>query len=128
MRFWVPGPLPGMNEIVAAAKVGGKGHAYSAMKSKWTNLVKLNALAARIPKGKFTKVRLHMLWSEASKPNGAQRDPDNIEAGQKFVWDGLVEAEILPNDKRANNAGSTHSHVLGPLAGVEVTIEEVSDG
>jgi len=123
MKFWVPGPLPGMNEIVAAAKgCGGKGYGYSTLKKAWTEKVALHALAARIPKGKFTRVRLHFTWVER---DGA-RDPDNVEAGQKFVWDGLVQAKVLPNDRRANNAGTTHTHRIGVPSGVEVEIEDAS--
>lgn len=128
MKFWVPGPLPGLNEIVDAAKgCGGKGYGYAKMKEKWTNDVALHVLAAHVPKGKITRVKLHMHWFEKKHTNGTERDPDNIEAGQKFIWDGLVHAKVLPNDKRANNAGTTHECTYNaPVAGVEVTIEEVT--
>lgn len=128
LKFWVPGQLPGMNEIVDAAKGnGGKGYGYAKMKKSWTEKVALHALAAHLPKDKLKRVRLHMNWFEPMHANGNSRDPDNIEAGQKFIWDGLVAARILPNDKRANNAGSTHVHSLGPVPGVEVIITEASD-
>ncbi len=124
-RFWVPGPLPGLNEIVDAAKgCGGKGYGYAAMKRAWTEKVMLHALAAKVPKG-LRRVRLSMTWHEPANSNGVSRDPDNIEAGQKFVWDGLVKAKIIPNDKRANNAGTTHAHAIGPVPGVEVTVVPV---
>jgi Holliday junction resolvase RusA-like endonuclease len=127
LSFWVPGPLPAFNDIIAAAKGrGGMGYAYAKMKKAWTEKVAIHALAARIPKGRFKRVRLHLRWLEPPRLSSAlERDPDNIEAGQKFVWDGLVHAKILPNDRRANNAGSVHTHDTGPMAGVEVTIEEV---
>lgn len=126
MKFWVPGPLPGMNEIVDAAKgCGGKGYAYAKMKEKWTNVVAMHALAAHLPKNKLTRIRMECRWVEPRNANGVARDPDNIEAGQKFLWDGLVLAKVLPNDKRANNAGSLHQHEAGALPGVEVTIVEV---
>lgn len=121
-RFWVPGQLPGTNEIVDAAKgCVGKGYGYAKMKAAWTDKVKMHALAARVPKG-LRRVRLECTWIEPVNGNGANRDPDNIEAGQKFLWDGLVKAKILPNDKRANNAGSSHTHQVGPVPGVEVTV------
>lgn len=127
MKFWVPGPLPGQNEIVAAAKgSAGKGYAYAAMKKAWTDKVAWCARAAKLHQRPFTRVRLEFNWIEPKNANGAQRDPDNIEAGQKFVWDGLVVAGVLPNDTRKQNAGTSHSHVVGALSGVEVTIIDAS--
>jgi len=119
-RFWVPGPLPGMNEIIKAAKAGRRGIVYSNMKAEWTGHVEMHARSARVPP--CVRVRLDLLWVEAKKKNGANRDPDNIEAGAKFVWDGLVDAGVIPNDKAENNAGSSHHHERGPCPGVWVTV------
>jgi Holliday junction resolvase RusA-like endonuclease len=128
MKFWIPGPLPGMNEIIAAAKAGGRGAVYAKMKREWTQNVAWHVKAAGI-RAKLKRVRLHFHWIEPRNRNGAQRDPDNIESGgQKFVWDGLVLAGVISNDKREQNAGTTHRHSLGAIAGVEVEIEEVTDG
>lgn len=127
MKFWVPGPLPGQNEIVAAAKgSSGKGYAYAAMKKSWTDKVAWCARAARLHQHPLTRVRIEFNWIEPRSANGAQRDPDNIEAGQKFIWDGLVVAGVIPNDTRKQNAGTKHSHTVGPLSGVEVTIIDAS--
>ena len=127
-RLWIPGPLPGLNEIIDAAKgCGGKGLAYSKMKTKWTNDIALLLMAARAPKG-LARVRCHFLWVSIEK----RHDPDNIEAAQKFVWDALCPprkgkagAGVIPNDGWDQNAGSTHDHNVGPKAGVWVTVEEV---
>jgi hypothetical protein len=116
-----------MNEIVAAAKgCGGKGYGYARMKAEWTGKVKLHILAARVPKGIFSRVRIACRWIEPRNANGQERDPDNVEAGQKFLWDGMVDAGIIPNDRSANNAGSSHEHCSGPAPGVEVTIMDGS--
>jgi hypothetical protein len=116
-----------MNEIVAAAKgTGGRGYRYATMKATWTNRVALHVLSARVPKG-LKRIRLECRWIEPRNTNGVSRDPDNVEAGQKFLWDGLVVAKIIPNDRRANNAGSSHTHEIGPVAGVEVTVVDVGD-
>jgi Holliday junction resolvase RusA-like endonuclease len=105
-----------MNEIVSAAKVGGKGRAYSSMKARWTQDVAWHARAALVPKA--SRVRLELEWVSVDK----RHNPDNLEAGQKFVWDGLQAAGVLENDGWAQNAGSTHRHSLGPRAGVWVTV------
>jgi hypothetical protein len=125
-RFWVPGPLPGMNEIIDAAKgFGGRGVGYSKLKKEWTEKVCWHAKAAHVPK--FERVRLEFLWIEPVRSNGAERDPDNVEAGQKFIWDGLKLAKVIPDDKRKQNAGTKHDHEKGALAGVEVTIIDATE-
>ena len=133
LRFWIPGPLPGMNEIIEAAKgCGGRGMAYSAMKSKWTNDIALLAMAARLPKG-LARIRIEFEWVSVNR----QHDPDNIEAAQKFVWDafcspkkGRPGAGIIANDGWDQNAGSSHRHTIGDKPGVWVTVVDcsVSDG
>jgi hypothetical protein len=122
-RFWVPGPLPGMNEIIALAKIGGNGQAYAAKKAKLTSDIAFIAMAAKISKG-LERIRCHFEWVERTKC----RNPDNIEAGQKFVWDSLQVAKVIENDGWSQNAGSSHSHSIGNTPGVWVTVEEVPHG
>jgi Holliday junction resolvase RusA-like endonuclease len=116
-----------MNEIVAAAKgSAGKGYAYAAMKKAWTEKIAWCARAAGLHRHPLERIRVEFNWIDPRNANGAQRDPDNIEAGQKFVWDGLKLAGVIPNDTRKQNAGTKHHHDVGPLAGVEVTIIDAS--
>lgn len=90
-ELWVPGPLPGLNEIVAAAKgFGGRGYGYAKLKREWTDVVAL--LARRLQP--MTAAHLRFTWVEPRR----QRNPDNIAAGKKFVIDGLVKAGVLPED------------------------------
>jgi hypothetical protein len=126
-RFFVPGPLPGLNEIIEAAKVGGKGAAYSAMKASWTGTVYFAARAAMVPR--IARARLRLDWVHRDK----RHDPDNLEAGQKFIWDGLKGPpdqckrglSVLANDGWDQNAGTEHHHEVGPKPGVWVTVIEV---
>jgi hypothetical protein len=121
MRFFIPGPLPGLNEIIEASKgAGGLGRVYAKMKRQWTNHVAFHVVAARVTVA--NRVRLELEWVEPVHANKAERDPDNIEAGQKFIWDGLKAAKRIPDDKRTNNAGTMHTHSAGPKAGVWVTV------
>lgn len=93
--LWVPGPLPGMNELIAAAKgSGGRGYRYAAIKRQWRNNVHLLALEARLPK---FPGRVVMTWEWLERDR--RRDPDNIAAGgRKLVLDGLVAAGVLKGD------------------------------
>jgi hypothetical protein len=86
------------------------------MKAKWTSDIAFLARAAHVPKAK--RVRLELEWVSVDK----RHNPDNLEAGQKFIWDGLQTAGVLENDGWNQNAGSSHSHRLGPRAGVWVTV------
>jgi hypothetical protein len=126
-RFWVTGPLPGQNEIVKAAKIGGRGGAYAALKAKWTGDIVWCIKAAVPPKG-WTRVRCRFDWVSVDK----RHDPDNIEAAQKFVWDALTPPSkgkpgvgVIPNDGWNENAGSEHRHEVGAKPGVWVTVTEV---
>jgi hypothetical protein len=96
--LWVPGPLPGLNELIAAAKgSGGRGMGYAKLKRQWTDTVFALARCARIHKpGPFERsVLLTFDWVEQDK----RRDPDNVAAGgRKLILDGLVKAGVLSGD------------------------------
>jgi hypothetical protein len=119
-RFWVPGPLPGQNEIIASAKgFGGRGIGYSISKAEWTERIASLAARARVPALERIRLRLH--WFSTNR----RRNPDNIEASQKFIWDGLVKAGVLKNDGWKQNAGSEHHHHVDPRPGVWVLLLEI---
>lgn len=120
-HLWVPGRLPGLNEVIAAAKGrGGKGHAYAAMKRTVGEMIWAYAKSARLQPVK--RARLEFRWIEKDR----RRDPDNVSsAGRKFVLDALVTAGVLPGDGWAAIAGWSDSFEVGTRHGVEVTITEV---
>lgn len=93
--LWVPGPLPGMNELIAAAKgAGGRGAGYSRLKRQWLDVVFCLAKAAKLPAFPG-RVVITWEWLEKDK----RRDPDNIAAGgRKLILDGLVAAGVLKGD------------------------------
>lgn len=123
VSFWVDGPLPGMNEVVAAAKSGrGRGNAYARQKAVWTNCVAVAAMAAGcklVP----SPVTVSCVWHESS----ARRDPDNVQAAVKFVLDGLVDAGVLRGDGRADIAAVRHEVVTSKTPGVAVTVEPMEN-
>jgi len=95
-EVFVPGPLPGMNEIIAAAKSGrGKGNAYSRMKKQWGETVWALAKSARLPKCEGP-VSVLFCWREKDR----RRDIDNVAAAAKFILDGLVKAGVIANDNQ----------------------------
>lgn len=125
--LWIPGPLPGMNELIKAAKSGrGKGNAYARIKAAWTSTVWAEAKAQRLPKFPG-RVVLAFRWLEADK----RRDPDNVAAGgRKLVLDGLVAAGVLKGDgwryvQSWMDSFDVHTSVpMARGAGVAITIHD----
>jgi hypothetical protein len=114
--LWVPGPLPGLNEMLAD-RAGRGGNAYARMKKKWTNDI---ALLARVSKLRpMERVKLRFVWHERHR----QRNPDNIAAAKKFIIDGLVTAKVLRNDGWDQIAGFVDDWLVARPAGVLVLIE-----
>lgn len=116
--FWIPGQLPGMNDMTAK-RGRGRGFAYADAKQKWTNDIAMLARSARVPH--FDRVHITYRWVEPNR----KRDPDNIAAGHKHINDGLVLAKVLDNDGWKQISGWTDIFEVGPQPGVEITITEV---
>lgn len=121
MKFDIPGKLPGMNEIIAAAKKGkGKYQPYSIMKREYGAMI--TYLAKKLPKR--NKVNITITWYE---PN-MRRDIDNISAGQKFILDALVKAGVIENDSQKYVKRITHDFEVdkeNPRVEVEITEVEL---
>ena len=122
--FFVPGRLPSMNDMIAAAKgFGGRGYGYSKLKKQWTDTVALLARSSRLTP--VQRARFVFEWHEAKPSRSCKaRDPDNVAAGgRKVVLDGLVQAGVLPNDTAKEVAGWTDTFSVGGACGVKVTLE-----
>lgn len=121
--FFVPGPLPGMNEIVEAGKAGkagSRGRIYAAMKRDNTALVQLCARLLH----PMAAAHVRLEWREPNR----RRDPDNVRAGAKFVLDGLVAAGILSGDGWSQIRSIRDEFGLdADRPGVWVTLEEVRE-
>jgi Holliday junction resolvase RusA-like endonuclease len=98
MKFDIEGRLPGLNEIIEAAK--SHFGAYAKMKEEHTTAI--TWLAKKLPA--YKRVVLVITWYEPDR----RRDPDNIMAGQKFILDGLVAAGTIPNDSQKYVRGIVH--------------------
>lgn len=87
-EFQIPTP-PTMNEIIKEAR--GNAYASNNTKQHWTQLV---ALACREFGTTSYPVRVEFEFHFSN----SRRDPDNILASQKFIFDGMVAAGFLPKD------------------------------
>jgi hypothetical protein len=120
VTFDFPGELPGMNEIVKAAKgCGGRGIMYSNMKEIHTLSIK-NAARKQYKGAPFARYTLAFQWFLKD----ARKDPDNIIAAKKFILDGLVAAGVLTGDTQAHFVGITGEgrEIRRGKPGVSVTV------
>ncbi len=121
MKFSIMGTLPGLNEIIGAAR--SHWAASSKQKRAATDLCRFWVNAARLtPVSR--PVKIHFDWYEPTR----RRDPDNLRAGSKFLLDSLVEAGILPNDSRKWIVALSDTFHEADKANprIEVTIEEAA--
>ena len=127
--FFVPGPLPGLNEIIAASQQiipwlsKGKRRVYemTQLKETWDNRVVGECMFFKIKP--MDSVDIKLVWIEQNR----RRNKDNVMAGKKFILDGLVKAGILKNDGWAQVGRFTEDVILGDRAGVVVTLIERED-
>ena len=122
--FTVEGELPGLNEIIASAKQGGRGHGavYAALKRQHTQKVAWLAKAAGLRTVTRSAV-VRFIWFAPNR----RRDKDNISAGgRKMILDGLEQAGVIPRDNWQWIAGfEDHFEIDRKNPRTEVVIEEV---
>lgn len=116
--FTIAGTLPGMNEIISAARTHWS---QSATQKKTATLRVVKALKGR---RRFdTPIALEIHWFEPT----LKRDLDNVTAGVKFILDGMVVAGKITNDSRAYVNGLSHKVSLDRQnPRVEVTVKELN--
>lgn len=116
-KLIIPGELPDLNQIIAAAK--SHYGAYSKLKKENTDLIAY--LANKLPK--IERVDLEITWYCKDK----RKDKDNITAGIKFILDGLVKAGVIENDGWKQIGDISHKlQVDKSNPRVEVVLKEVS--
>ncbi|OAK70076.1 RusA family crossover junction endodeoxyribonuclease [Lederbergia galactosidilytica] len=117
VEFTIHGELPNLNEIIAVSKKHWS--SYSRMKKTYTHLVKLHA--RNLPK--IEQADFEITWYCKDR----RQDKDNVIAGQKFIFDGLVDAGVLINDGWSQIGDIKHTFEVDKKnPRVEVRIEEVS--
>ena len=117
MMIEYPGRLPGLNEIIDAAKRSP--YEYAKMKDRYTS--EIGWLAKKLPR--YNKIDITITWHEPNK----KRDPDNITGGQKFILDGLVAGGAIKDDSQRYINSITHRfEVDRDNPRVEIEIREVT--
>lgn len=114
-----PGRLPGLNEIIAAAKQGrGKCQPYAIMKERYTS--EIGWLAKKLPA--YERVDITITWYEPNR----RRDPDNVVGGTKFIMDGLVAGGAIKDDSQRYVNSILHNfEVDQDNPRIEIEVKEV---
>ena len=114
-KFFVPGPLPGANDIIRKHHM-----VYSRLKAQWGLTIARCIIVAKLKRAQ--RCRIFFCWQE---PNN-RRDDDNVIFAQKFVLDALRDTKIIPDDRRQFIESLTHRVIVEPTnPGVWVTVEEI---
>lgn len=100
--FFVPGPLPGANDIVRK-----HWSVYTNLKKQWGAVVAWSIEAEKI--SPMAAAHIAFEWHEPVQRRKQRRDPDNVIFAQKFVLDGIVAAGILPDDSMDEVLSLTHT-------------------
>ena len=117
-KIIIPGELPTMNQIVAASKKHWS--EYNRMKRKHTETVAW--MAKSLPK--MEKIDVTITWY----CKNTRKDKDNITSGQKFLFDGLVEAGVIDGDGWKQIGDISHKFEVDKHnPRVEMDIREVSE-
>ena len=122
--FFIPGPLPGLNTLIDAAKEQGyvrRGwNGYANAKRQWGQSIYWEIMKVGLKP--MRRVYVSFVWHEQDR----RRDPDNFSSGgKKFVLDALVKAGVLKNDGWDEIAGMSDMwKVDKKRPGVQVTLEE----
>lgn len=101
--FTIEGTLPGMNEIIAAARSNRR---WSASQKKDATL--RCALAFKRGKPFIPPCEVKIRWFEPT----LKRDFDNVAAGVKFILDGMVAAGKIADDSRKFITSISHEVLL----------------
>jgi len=120
MKFDIPGKLPGLNEMIKAAKCGkGSYQPYATMKREYGDMI--GWLAKKLPPHNI--VGIIIKWYEPD----SRRDIDNIAAGgTKFIMDALVHAGVIKDDSQKYVKSISHEfYVDKQNAHIEVEIQDI---
>ena len=91
-EFTVIRKLPSLNEIIAFAKMQGRGSAYARIKRETEKVVVSSIGNHGTPN--INNADITMTWHEQHK----RRDPDNVAASCKYLLDGMVASGLIEND------------------------------
>jgi len=112
--MFIKGRFTTLNKYIEAERTRNY-HAAANIKKRETGLVTLQARNHKIK----TPCKLKMTWYRKSK-SGTNFDLDNVAFAKKFVLDGLVKANVIPNDNYTHIKGFIDEYVESKDEGVKI--------
>lgn len=124
-RFWIPGPMPGLNEIIEAnrqfyTRKNKRYYKYASMKKKWEKIIGDCLIIYKV-KPVPDKYSLVITPVEPNR----RRDPGNVECGiVKILEDALQKHGIIKSDGQKHRQGCKFLPIKinAKRPGVEVAI------
>jgi Holliday junction resolvase RusA-like endonuclease len=129
-KFFIPGPLPGMNDMLNQSRVayGTKARRrtkWHDTRDIWLQRIGLEIMAA-VPTKRIDRAFFEFTWFEKDR----RRDPDNISgAGHKLIFDAMVKCGLIENDGWKQVAGYSDTFTIEKdRPGVLVVVKPISKG
>lgn len=120
-RFVIPTKLPSLNAYVDANRTNY--HAGAKMKKDLQTYIR-GCIYSNLGRLKIKKpIIAHFTWIEDNK----RRDLDNIASAKKFIFDALVQTEVLQNDNWRWVKGFSDKFEHKKTAMVIVELEETEE-
>lgn len=115
MNIWFPGAWPSLNEYINAER---------ASRYKAAGLKKAYTDAAMYVASQYEPVHTPVAVKFTWHLKNGRKDPDNVAYAQKYIFDGLVAAGVLPNDGQKEVWRICHEFVRDVNEGVMVELKE----
>lgn len=121
--------LPGLNEIINLAKTQRRKFSPYAARKREIDTYLICSIRSQLRQSDSAGFKIgpqsnfEFVWSCGDR----RTDPDNRTAGQKFIFDALVAAEVLPNDGYQYVNSITHRFRYDVDWGVSVEISSCAD-
>ena len=115
MTILIPMRLPSLNEIIAISKNQGRRFSPYAIQKKNIEQSLFSCIRPQLPTGYRIPADSHFVFNWYTK--NARRDPDNIATGAKFIFDVLIQLNVLAND--SHEYVSSIFHDFYPRAGFD---------
>lgn len=113
--MFIEGKFTSLNNYIAAERTNR--YKAAALKKAQTQLVYYQVRHKKIE----TPCKLLFTWHIKDK----RTDPDNIAFAKKYILDGLVQANVIPDDTFAHIKGFVDEFVISKKVGVKIErIEE----
>ena len=111
---FIKGRFPGLNEMTFTAR----GNKFAAAKEKKEHTARVAWSCAHLSAVK--KADFVFTWYEKDK----RRNPDNIAAGKKYIFDGLQQVKVIKNDGWKEVLSFKDQFVVSDIEGVLIEIWE----